>query len=1147
MLPSGLVRQTAGARDGGCLVPPAGLVLDLDDDGGGARPRGARRRRRRCLQPAAWCSTSGRSTTTAAGALVPPAAGGGHEGAAERSTSGRSTTTTTTAVPPAAWCLATRSRERSGGAAWVLDDDGGGCPGASSGLVLDVGGDDGGGASSGLVLELGPLDDDDDDGGASSGLVLDDDGGAIAAATATVSARARRLDLGAWCLVLDDVSARLQRPGASSQRPGARPRAARRRRRRVPWCLQLPAAATREPLSARPRAARRRRRRRRCLQRPGAWPRGAVSARAGRPGCSTTTAAGALVPPAAWCSTSGATTAAVPPAAWCSNSGRSTTTTTTAVPPAAWCLASGRSPPATRSRERSGGAAWVLDDDGGASSGLVLDDDGGAIAAATATVSARARRLDLGAWCLVLDDVSARLQRPGASSGLVLDLGALDDDGRGCLVPRPRRDRRRPRGAVSARARRLDLGALDRGGSTAAGLVGLSPRVRGNCLGQAALFALGRAIPACAGELISGCSTATAWWGYPRVCGGTSTSGAGAWCLVGLSPRVRGNCARIAAGAGELRAIPACAGELCAGPQRWSWLAAGYPRVCGGTGVVPSGLAPVTGLSPRVRGNSTGSALEQGSCGAIPACAGELGTEAALERPRWGYPRVCGGTRITGRYQRAGRGLSPRVRGVLSGRPATRRRLRAIPACAGSARAGGALRRRSRRGCCRRGSSTSGRSTTTAVPPAAWCLTSGATTTTTAAGALVPPAAWCSTSGATTAAVPPAAWCSNSGRSTTTTTTAVPPAAWCLASGRSPPATRSRERSGGAAWVLDDDGGASSGLVLDDDGGAIAAATATVSARARRLDLGAWCLVLDDVSARLQRPGASSGLVLDLGALDDDGRGCLVPRPRRDRRRPRGAVSARARRLDLGALDRGGSTAAGLVGLSPRVRGNCLGQAALFALGRAIPACAGELISGCSTATAWWGYPRVCGGTSTSGAGAWCLVGLSPRVRGNCARIAAGAGELRAIPACAGELCAGPQRWSWLAAGYPRVCGGTGVVPSGLAPVTGLSPRVRGNSTGSALEQGSCGAIPACAGELRRLIDGPKGTRGYPRVCGGTSRDRMAACTPGGLSPRVRGNSDHRTLPESGEGAIPACAGSAVRPACYAAAPSGYPRVCGEC
>ena len=131
-------------------------------------------------------------------------------------------------------------------------------------------------------------------------------------------------------------------------------------------------------------------------------------------------------------------------------------------------------------------------------------------------------------------------------------------------------------------------------------------------------------------------------------------------------------------------------------------------------------------------------------------------------------------------------------------------------------------------------------------------------------------------------------------------------------------------------------------------------------------------------------------------------------------------------------------------------------------------------------------YPRVCGGTgSTSGAHGG-KSGLSPRVRGNLCRLMQDLARLGSIPACAGEPFVGlfPCASEWV---YPRVCGGTRTSGSLMPGRYGLSPRVRGNLP-VVLQPAICqGSIPACAGEPQCLRTKPEYRRVYPRVCGGTS------------------------------------------------------------
>ena len=70
-----------------------------------------------------------------------------------------------------------------------------------------------------------------------------------------------------------------------------------------------------------------------------------------------------------------------------------------------------------------------------------------------------------------------------------------------------------------------------------------------------------RSIPACAGEPYSPGGTSCTWRVYPRVCGGTISSKGGFKFVRGLSPRVRGNPVGQKQLDRVGRSIPACAGE----------------------------------------------------------------------------------------------------------------------------------------------------------------------------------------------------------------------------------------------------------------------------------------------------------------------------------------------------------------------------------------------------------------------------------------------------------------------------------------------------------------------------------------------------------------------------------------------------------
>ena len=119
----------------------------------------------------------------------------------------------------------------------------------------------------------------------------------------------------------------------------------------------------------------------------------------------------------------------------------------------------------------------------------------------------------------------------------------------------------------------------------------------------------GGSIPARAGEPLRRITNHAQQRVYPRACGGTGISRLVVLPTMGLSPRVRGN--RVRAHSTPKWIYTGLSPRVRGNPGRtilvlspkWKWV---YPRACGGnpTGnAAISRLAPVNGLSPRVRGN----------------------------------------------------------------------------------------------------------------------------------------------------------------------------------------------------------------------------------------------------------------------------------------------------------------------------------------------------------------------------------------------------------------------------------------------------------------------------------------------------------------------------------------------------------------
>ena len=211
-------------------------------------------------------------------------------------------------------------------------------------------------------------------------------------------------------------------------------------------------------------------------------------------------------------------------------------------------------------------------------------------------------------------------------------------------------------------------------------------------------------------------------------------------------------------------------------------------------------------------------------------------------------------------------------------------------------------------------------------------------------------------------------------------------------------------------------------------------------------------------------------------------------------------------------------------GLSPRVRGNLVDLGGCAGRNRSIPACAGEPACMGTSLYVSRVYPRVCGGTKQWWVLDQCYSGLSPRVRGNRSMARVNTPLLRSIPACAGEPQS-PLSPSSCESVYPRVCGGTNCAHSRISPMTGLSPRVRGNPVCGYPAGSRNRSIPACAGEPSKVILPAYFYWVYPRVCGGTLFGAEEPERKDGLSPRVRGNRDILDLKLIGHRSIPACAG----------------------
>ena len=164
---------------------------------------------------------------------------------------------------------------------------------------------------------------------------------------------------------------------------------------------------------------------------------------------------------------------------------------------------------------------------------------------------------------------------------------------------------------------------------------------------------------------------------------------------------------------------------------------------------------------------------------------------------------------------------------------------------------------------------------------------------------------------------------------------------------------------------------------------------------------------------------------------------------------------------------------------------------------RSIPACAGEPPSfGAAGLSRSTVYPRVCGGT--------VLLPVEP------------------IPACAGE----PETEC------PCLAGSIPGVRGNLVCLTRSIPACAGEPLAETLRGGTDnGSIPACAGEPFAYGARAASTAVYPRVCGGTKTSPSRLCL--GLRqlsiPACAGEPSGTAAARQTEGSIPACAGEPTR------------------
>ena len=192
-------------------------------------------------------------------------------------------------------------------------------------------------------------------------------------------------------------------------------------------------------------------------------------------------------------------------------------------------------------------------------------------------------------------------------------------------------------------------------------------------------------------------------------------------------------------------------------------------------------------------------------------------------------------------------------------------------------------------------------------------------------------------------------------------------------------------------------------------------------------------------------------------------------------------------------------------GLSPRGRGNRANGTWSPGQLRSIPAWAGQPHSPFNSSADRKVYPRVGGATARPKSGIPQRVGLSPRGRGNLGLLASSGGSFRSIPAWAGQP-GSVGSFGFKLRVYPRVGGATAMTFLPEPMWLGLSPRGRGNRPTTPRNINATRSIPAWAGQPPPTDLNPRVYSVYPRVGGATGWHRRREIPEMGLSPRGRGN-----------------------------------------
>ena len=173
------------------------------------------------------------------------------------------------------------------------------------------------------------------------------------------------------------------------------------------------------------------------------------------------------------------------------------------------------------------------------------------------------------------------------------------------------------------------------------------------------------------------------------------------------------------------------------------------------------------------------------------------------------------------------------------------------------------------------------------------------------------------------------------------------------------------------------------------------------------------------------------------------------------------------------------------------------------------------------------------------------MYGSSPHARGTRQTLAVGYARERFIPACAGNAQCSRRRHQ-LATVHPRMRGERRRGTECSSPTTGSSPHARGTRQAPGRVYGQVRFIPACAGNAVFCTPGYRDAAVHPRMRGERVVGDHTCYHRNGSSPHARGTPAHGWPRQPRSRFIPACAGNACPHPCPPTTSPVHPRMRGE-